>query len=127
MGGDWRVIASCGDNAKLAHEHLRGALFAAHFFPESSVPWVRGFASGYEAVYGDVPDAFAAASYDAVRLLALQLSEGKGERESLRDGMLSLVPYPGVSGVIGVDELGKMRKRPFLLGVQRRRARQLTD
>jgi len=129
--GGARILAPDGaydrELLRLAHEHLRGALFAAHFFPESSVPWVRGFASGYEEVYGDVPDAFAAASYDAVRLLALQLAEGKGERESLRDGMLSLVPYPGVSGVIGVDELGEMRKRPFLLGVQRRRARQLTD
>lgn len=25
VGGDWRVLASCGENAQLAHEHLRGS------------------------------------------------------------------------------------------------------
>ena len=126
-----RILAPDGaydeELLRLAHEHLRGALFSVHFFADSSVPWVKDFASGYEATFGDPPDAFAAETYDAVRLVALQLAEGQTQRASLREGLASLAPYPGVSGVIGMDDWGHVRKRPFLLGVQRRRAVQLTD
>ena len=129
--GAARILAPDGayheELMRLAREHLRGALFSAHFFPGSPAAWVRGFLNSYESSFGNPPDAFAAEAYDAVRLVALQLAEGRTGRASLRDGLAALAPYPGVSGVIGVDEHGQVRKRPFLLGVQRRRVVQLTD
>ncbi len=129
--GAARILAPDGayheELMRLAREHLRGALFSAHFFPGSPAAWVRGFLNSYESSFGNPPDAFAAEAYDAVRLVALQLAEGRTGRTSLRDGLAALAPYPGVSGVIGVDEHGQVRKRPFLLGVQRRRVVQLTD
>jgi len=126
-----RILAPDGayheELLRLAREHLRGALFSAHFFPDSPISWVSAFAREYEATFGEPPNAFAAEAYDAVRVVALQLAEGRTRRSELRDGLKSLAPYPGVSGVIGIDEWGHVRKRPFLLGVQRRRAVQLTD
>ncbi|MFP8876593.1 MAG: penicillin-binding protein activator, partial [Myxococcota bacterium] len=129
--GGARILAPEGgydeELLRLAREHLRGALFSAHFFPGSPAAWVRVFSNSYEASFGTPPDAFAAEAYDAVRLVALQLAQGRTSRRSLRDGMAALAPYPGVSGVIGVDGQGQVRKRPFLLGVEGRRAVQLTD
>ncbi|MGE4651863.1 MAG: penicillin-binding protein activator [Myxococcota bacterium] len=129
--GGARILAPEGaydeELLRLAREHLRGALFSAHFFPGSPATWVRAFSDSYEASFGVPPDAFAAEAFDAVRLVALQLAQERTDRKSLRDGIAALAPYPGVSGVIGVDDQGHVRKRPFLLGVQRRRAVQLTD
>jgi branched-chain amino acid transport system substrate-binding protein len=113
--------------AKLGGSPLEGALFAAHFYPESSVPYVQSFRQRYEATFGAAPDAFAAQGYDAASLVLAQLAHGRDDRRDVRDGLRKIASFPGVSGVTSIGEDGNARKRPYLLGVERGQVVQYTD
>ncbi len=105
------------DLVRLGGEHVEGALFASHFFPESPVPYVHEFAQRYRDAFGSEPGVFAAQSYDAANLVLAQLARRRTSREGVRDGILATQGYPGVAGVISMGPDGNARKRPFLLQV----------
>jgi ABC-type branched-subunit amino acid transport system substrate-binding protein len=109
------------DLVRLGKEHVNGALFTAHFYPDSQVPYVREFTSRYEASFGRRPGVFAAQAYDATNLVLTQMVRGRYRRESVRKGVLAIDAYPGVSGVISMRADGNAQKRPFLLGIERGR------
>jgi branched-chain amino acid transport system substrate-binding protein len=113
--------------ARLGGNPLEGALFAAHFYPESTVPYVQAFRKRFEATYGGVPDAFAAQGYDAASLILTQLAHGRGDRSDVRDGLRKIASFPGISGVTSIGADGNARKRPYLLGVEHGRIVQYTD
>jgi ABC-type branched-subunit amino acid transport system substrate-binding protein len=113
------------DLVEIAREHVEGALFAAHFYPDSELGFVRAFASRYEQAYAGPPDVFAAQAYDAANLVLLQLARGRDSREAVREGVLAVRDYPGVTGVLSIRADGNARKRPFLLAVRRGRITQL--
>ena len=48
----------------------------------------------------------------------MQLARGKQSRGAVRDGVLAVRGFPGVSGVLSMQDDGNARKRPFLLGVE---------
>ena len=54
---------------RVAGGHIEGALFAAHFYPDSPVEYVRSFALRFEEAFAGEPDTFAAVAYDAARLV----------------------------------------------------------
>lgn len=105
------------DLVRLGGEHVEGALFAAHFFPESPVPYVQEFAQRYRDTFGAEPGVFAAQSYDAANLVLAQLAARRSDREAVRDGILATQGYPGVAGVTSMGPDGNARKRPFLLQI----------
>jgi ABC-type branched-subunit amino acid transport system substrate-binding protein len=115
------------DLVRLAGEHIDGAVFAAHFYPESPVPYVRSFTDRYSEAFARAPDAFSAEAYDAARLVLVQLARGYTDRDAMREGVLGTEAYPGVSGVIAMRADGNAHKRPFLLGIERRRVVQYED
>jgi ABC-type branched-subunit amino acid transport system substrate-binding protein len=112
---------------RLGGQPLEGALFASHYYPESSVPYVHAFREHFEAAFGGVPDAFAAQAYDAASLAIAQLAHGSDDRAGVRDGLRKTVSFPGISGVITIGADGNARKRPYLLGVEHGRIVQYTD
>jgi len=109
------------DLVRLGGKHVEGALFTAHFYPGSHVPYVQEFTSRYEETFGRRPGVFAAQAYDATQLVLVQLARGRQRRESVRKGVLATEGYPGVSGVITMRADGNAQKRPYLLGVERGR------
>ena len=113
------------DLVRIAREHVEGALFAAHFYPDSPLDFVRAFTERYEQAYAGLPDVFAAQAYDAANLVLVQLARGRGSREAVREGVLAVRDYPGVTGVLSMRADGNARKRPFLLVVKRGRIGQL--
>jgi ABC-type branched-subunit amino acid transport system substrate-binding protein len=110
---------------ELAQQHVEGAVFTAHFFSESPIPFVRGFADAYSATFGAPADVFAAQAYDATRLALAQLARGRSSPEAVRDGLLLTKAWPGVTGVLSMRGDGNAQKRPFVLGVERGHVRQL--
>lgn len=112
---------------RLAADHLEGALFAAHFYPESPVPWVQAFTADYEATYAQSPEEFGALAYDAANLVLVQLARGRDTREAVRDGVLGMEAYGGVSGVLEMRADGNAHKRPYLLGVEKGHVVQFED
>lgn len=105
----------------LGREHVDGAVMASLFHAESRYTFVSDFVDGYTSHFGAVPDEFAASAFDAANLVLAQLAAGRASRAELRDGVASVHGYPGASGITTFLHDGNARKRPFLLGVERRR------
>jgi branched-chain amino acid transport system substrate-binding protein len=107
------------DLLKIAGKHVEGALITAQYFPESPLPFVQDFEHRFETTFDQPPDAFAAQGFDAANLLLVQLADRRETRESLRDGMLTVRGYPGVTGILSMRADGNAHKRPFLLEIER--------
>lgn len=109
----------------IARRHVADAVFTAHYYADSPMPFVREFRERFVASYGLEPDAVAAQAYDAANLAIVQLAAGRGSREALRDGILAIRAYPGVTGLLAMSADGNARKRPFLLSVVRGNIKQI--
>jgi ABC-type branched-subunit amino acid transport system substrate-binding protein len=107
------------DLVPIAREHVEGARFTAQFYPESSLEFVRDFTGRYQGAYQGPPDVFAAQAYDATNLVLVQMAGERLSREEVREGMLEVKGFPGVTGVLTIRPDGNARKRPFLLAVER--------
>jgi ABC-type branched-subunit amino acid transport system substrate-binding protein len=118
-----RLLGANGWNdpsiVKLGRHHVEGAVFTAHFFAGSPVSVVQDFTEEYERAYASAPEDFAAQGYDAANMLLVQLARGRDTRDAVRDGVLELRTYPGVTGVTTMRADGNAAKRPFLLAVER--------
>ena len=107
------------DLVSIARKHVEGAYFTASFYGDSSVGYVREFADRYVETFGAPADDFSASAYDAAKLLLVQLVRGANSRQDVRDRILEVRGFPGVSGVLSMRTDGNARKRPFLLSVRR--------
>jgi ABC-type branched-subunit amino acid transport system substrate-binding protein len=107
------------DLVAIARKHVEGAYFTASFYGDSSVGYVRAFADRYSETFDAPADDFSASAYDAAKLVLVQLARGATSREEVRDRLLGVVGFPGVSGVLSMNVDGNARKRPFLLSVHR--------
>ena len=109
------------DLLRIAGKHVRGAVISSPFHSESGFPFVSQFVTSYRETFGSPPDMFAAQAFDAARLVLVQLAAGRDSRSGVRDGVLRTSGFPGASGVTTLLPDGNASKRPFLLGVERRR------
>ena len=109
------------DLVSIGRGHVRNALFASQFFADSPLPFVRSFADRYTSVFGGAPDVFAAQAFDATNLVLVQMAKGLVTRPAVRDGVLDVRGYPGVTGVLSIRSDGNAQHRPFLLAVERGR------
>ncbi len=120
-----RLLGSSGwnhpDLVRIGGYHMNRAIFTETFYPDSDVPYVAEFSKGFEAAYGAPPGSLAALSFDAGRLTMAQLAQGLNARDRMRDALLRVRAYPGVSGVTNIRADGTAQKRPYLLGVKGRR------
>lgn len=107
------------DLLRIGGRHVERAVFTAAFDPASPYPTVQDFARRYEQAYGEPPSVFAAESFDATNLALLQLLSGRERPGDLRQGLLQVRAFPGVSGVTAMRPDGNAAKRPFLVGVER--------
>lgn len=106
------------DLVEIGRDHVEGARFSAHFYPESDLPLVRRFTQAYTETFRTPPDLLAAQGFDAANLVLVQLARGRHARPDVRDGVLAVRTYPGVTGVLSMGADGNAHKRPFLLGVE---------
>ena len=75
---------------------------------------VREFIAAYQAKYDELPDLTAADSYDALKMLALAISEVGEDPYAVKEYLLSIEDYHGGSGVLRFDENGDVEK-PLLI------------
>ncbi len=106
---------------KIGREHVAGALISTPFYGGSDFEIVRDFVAGYQESFGTEPDEFSASAFDALNLVLTQAALEADSRLAIRDGILRIYGFPGVSGVTSILPDGNARKRPFLLQVERRR------
>jgi ABC-type branched-subunit amino acid transport system substrate-binding protein len=124
-----QLLGSDGWNApaliELGQSAVEGAIFVDGFFADSPAPLVQEFVERFRARYNRVPDLLAAQAYDTILMLAQVLKEGAKTRSQLRDGLLQVQEFPGVSGTTSMLPDGDADKIPYLLTVQGGRIVQL--
>jgi hypothetical protein len=76
----------------------------------------------YKARHGNVPDALAALGYDAMKVLADSIKRaGTTEGPKLRDAIAATKNFPGVTGIISIDEQRNAVKPAVVLKLQDRK------
>jgi len=116
------VIGSNGwhspDLIERAGRHAEGAVFVDGFFPESSDPAIKSVADAYRSAYQEEPDILSAQAYDAAMMVLSLLKAGKDSPTTVRDGLLTLRDFPGISGSTSFPGNGEALKKLFLLTVE---------
>ncbi len=97
------------DSAKLPEiagaEALNNTFFSNHYSPDDNSPEIKNFVEAYKAEYGQVPDAFAALSYDATMMIIEAIKRaGVEDNVKVKDELAKTKDYQGVSGSITLDE-----------------------
>lgn len=106
--------ASMGRRSFLQHagDQARGCVFPLLYVPGSEGP--DGFAARFQKRYGYEPDYLAAATYDAVQLLAAAVRRAGLNRARIGDALWALSPWRGVCGIVRWDKLGSNARVPTL-------------
>lgn len=124
-----QLLGTDGWNASeilaIGDRSLEGAIFVDGFFVDSPAPLVQEFVEKFRRRYAKTPDLLAAQAYDTLLLLAQAIKDGAKTRHELRDALLKVRDFPGVSGTTSFDDDGNAVKIPFLLTIQNGRIVQL--
>lgn len=103
LGGDgW-------DSAKLPEiagaDALNNTFFANHYSPDDNSPAIKDFVEAYKKEYGQVPDAFAALSYDATMMVIEAIKQANStDPVAIKDALAKTKDYQAVSGLITLNE-----------------------
>jgi branched-chain amino acid transport system substrate-binding protein len=120
-----RFLGSDGIEPLVTRGNLYNGIYVGlPYHPESS-PAARNFAEAFRAEFGLEADSYPAATYDAVRLLALAVETVGADRKKIR-GYLEAVGRPGgppafegVMGTLQFDEHGDPQSKPYSVWVMR--------
>lgn len=107
---------------KMSREYVQGAVLVDGFFADSRNERVRTFVEQFKAAFGESPGFFEATTYDSATMLLQILAKGEVRfKSALKEALLQVRDYPGVTGVTSFDARGEARKQLFLLRVKGRR------
>lgn len=102
MGGDgW-------DSAKLPEiagaQALNNTFFSNHYSPDDNSPAVKTFVEAYKKEYNQIPDAFAALSYDATMMVIEAMKRANSaDPVKIKDELAKTKDYSAVSGKISFN------------------------
>jgi branched-chain amino acid transport system substrate-binding protein len=100
-----------------------GVYVSTPFLPDMPAPATQQFVAAYRERFGVAPDAYAALTYDALKLLARAIGEAGPDRRELRDRVAGVgrehAAFEGVTGRIAFDENGDVADKPVVIGVVR--------
>lgn len=100
-----------------ADRYAEGAVFPDGFSVENPDPSVRAMVEAYRSAYQEEPDILSAQAYDATQMILTLLRERKETPTAIRDGLLALTDFPGVSGRTSFHGNGEAEKQLFLITV----------
>jgi len=111
---DWHSV----DLIERADKYAEGAVFTDGFFPESDDPAIKPVIDAYYSAYQEYPDILSAQAYDAAMMVFSLLKERKDTPLSIRDGLLAMKDYPGISGDTTFPGFGEASKKIYFIVVQ---------
>jgi len=107
---------------KMAKQYVQGAIMPDGFFAESSVPVVQDFVKAFEDTYEEMPGFIEAVVYDsAIMVFSVLIQPDLRFKSELRDGLLNLTDFSGVTGPTYFDENGEAQKQLYLLKIKGRK------
>jgi ABC-type branched-subunit amino acid transport system substrate-binding protein len=126
---DVQLLGSDGWNADeitaIGERFVENALFVDGFFADSPAPAVSAFVQQFQQRYGERPALLAAQGYDTMQILAQLLRTGLTTRDALRDRLLHVQDFPGLSGITSFTPQGDTEKVPYLLTIHKGRITQV--
>jgi branched-chain amino acid transport system substrate-binding protein len=97
---------------------VNGNYISNHYSVDDQDPKVQDFITRYKARFNSVPDGLAAMGYDAALVLVDALKRTKSlSGTDLKDAIKATVKFPGVTGVITIDEQRNASKPAVMLKI----------
>ena len=106
------------DLIERAGRHAEGAVIVDGFYPENPEPAVKDVVDAYRSAYQEEPDILSAQAYDAASMVLALLKEKKDTPSAIKDGLLSLRDFPGISGSTSFIGSGESQKKLFLIMIE---------
>ncbi len=104
---------------KMSRDYVQGAVFPDGFLPDAHHPVVQAFTRFFEATHQRKPGFVEAIGYDSATLLLDLIGRpGIRSRSQLRDQLLRVSDFPGVTGLTAFDFDGEARKQPYLITIR---------
>ncbi|HUU49698.1 MAG TPA: penicillin-binding protein activator [Nitrospinota bacterium] len=104
----------------IGERYIEGSVFLDGFFINSPLQFVKDFVKNYRLTFGEDPDILSAQAYDATEIILKILKTGIETREGLREELLRIKDFPGVSGATTITSSGDSEKLLFILSVKNR-------
>ena len=107
---------------KMAPQYVQGAIMPDGFFAGSAAPAVQDFVKTFEDTYEEKPGFIEAIVYDsAMMLFSVLIQPDLRFKTELKNELLNLVDFSGITGPTYFDENGEAQKQLYLLKVKGRR------
>jgi ABC-type branched-subunit amino acid transport system substrate-binding protein len=107
---------------RIAGQYVQGAIMPDGFFAESTSPAVKNFVTRFEETYQEKPDFIEAVVFDSAMIIFHAVSRPHIRyRNEIRDELLNLDNYPGITGITRFDENGEVQKKLHLLRIKGKR------
>lgn len=104
---------------QFAKDYVQNALICEGFFADSARPQVRNFVDRYRETYGEPPGFLEAVTFDTAMMLFSRLGETPlHNRQELREALITMPPFAGVTGITRFREDREAEKPLFLLRVE---------
>ena len=86
-----------------AGENANGVVTTCQYNPKADIPELKAFQKNYEKRFGQEPDVFAAHAYDGMNMTIQAIQKVGLNRYLIRDELVGLKKYKGVTGEIIFD------------------------
>ena len=107
---------------KMANQYVQGAIMPDGFFADSASPLVQDFVKVFEDTYEETPGFIEAVVYDsAMMLFGVLVQPDLRFKSELKEGLLNLANFSGVTGPTYFDENGDAQKQLYLLKIRGRK------
>ncbi|MEK6744161.1 MAG: penicillin-binding protein activator [Nitrospirota bacterium] len=106
------------DLIERAGRHAEGAVIVDGFYPENPDPAVKAVVDAYRSAYQDEPDSLSAQAYDAAAMVLSLLAAKKDTPAAIKEGLLNLKDFPGISGQTSFTGSGESQKKLFLILIE---------
>ena len=105
----------------MSQDYIQDAILTDGFFAESKDPKVRVFSKKFQDTFDERPGFIEAVAYDSAKILLQTLTNPRIRFKShLKDELLNLVDFPGVTGATSFDYKGDAIRNPYILRVRGR-------
>jgi ABC-type branched-subunit amino acid transport system substrate-binding protein len=103
----------------MSREYVQGAILADGFFTGSRSALVQQFVERFEKIFAHKPGFVEAISYDTASMLFEVLSRNDIRfRSALKDALMQVNGFEGVTGMTAFDDQGEAVKLPYLLRIK---------
>jgi len=107
---------------QMSGEFMKDTLITDAFFAESPSEQVQAFVASFQDAYGKVPGIIEALAYDsALMLLQTMRQAATDSRRDLKNALMQLEGFEGVSGPTGFSSNGEADKNLQMLRIKRGR------